>query len=687
MVSASAATFTVSPATVAYNSSNTISLAVGGIASGQIVLIEEFADENANGTVDSGEQLLMSLRVADGELSTFPPSIGGNRPGDDDGATNGAVSKVLTLGALAERLRATGAYLFRVSPIGSGFAPITRPFTMQAASYSQAVTGTVFSGGSAVPFAFVGLLGSGSGNDSELVAGAIADGAGRFVIAAPAGSYNLLALKTGYVVSFESAPMVSLVAGITNAQDVTLLAATRTISGIVFDAVTSNGIGGLQIFAESQQGSGAIAFSDAAGNFSVAVTADAWKVQVSENSATLAGYGRNTVRADATSGSVAGLQVPLSRALGSFGLSFFFPSGSFGNGTNAAINFPTHAEYYYAQYNVEDGNAPTNVVFSGPAGSGLNNTSSSYFGGNSQGMSAWYSSASMQVPPYPPGGSYVVNYRGYPQTFLLADPDAANRQILMVPTVLVDPPGQLTEVRWSYRNATGTVVSVPAFIRSLEVRIDGASGSLYNSDILPGTTTHVLSSPVTWANVGMVQMVYNDDRGNQYATFWTRGAQPLQIVSQTLPTATVGAPCQYLFLASGGRSPYSWSVASGGLPLGLTFTPATGEFTGTPQANGTSNFRLRVQDDTGSTSEREFAFVVEGGIAAPRLEVRSTSVAGEFGVRLVGGQIGRNYSLQYSTTMSNWTTLLMTNLTSTSADLVDRSATNGFRLYRLLLNQ
>ena len=66
------------------------------------------------------------------------------------------------------------------------------------------------------------------------------------------------------------------------------------------------------------------------------------------------------------------------------------------------------------------------------------------------------------------------------------------------------------------------------------------------------------------------------------------GPALLVITRTSLPTAMVGAPYSQTLSASGGTAPYSWSIASGSLPPGLTLSGAT--ITGTPSAPGSSNF-------------------------------------------------------------------------------------------------
>ncbi|HEY8208709.1 MAG TPA: putative Ig domain-containing protein, partial [Myxococcaceae bacterium] len=54
--------------------------------------------------------------------------------------------------------------------------------------------------------------------------------------------------------------------------------------------------------------------------------------------------------------------------------------------------------------------------------------------------------------------------------------------------------------------------------------------------------------------------------------------------------------------ASGGKAPYTWSVASGALPSGVTLNPSSGGLSGTPGAAGTASFTAQVADANGVTA-------------------------------------------------------------------------------------
>ncbi|HKQ39784.1 MAG TPA: putative Ig domain-containing protein, partial [Verrucomicrobiae bacterium] len=601
-------------------------------------------------------------------------------PGDEDGATNGQISVSLRLGDLPEANRLIGSYVFRVSALDGSFTAVVKPFVVVQSSAGQTIRGTVTANGSPLPGAAVAALVP-EGDGANFRAGVIADGAGEFVLNLPPGDYGLLGFKPGFVASFDSMPQVSLGSGAVVTQGVVLASAARTISGRVIDGVSSNGIAGLQLFAESSSGEVALAHTDTAGNFVIGAGVGEWKVSMADQGLRLLGYSGEKYTFDTTGGDVSGALIQLSKGRGTLELVFFFPNGSFGNGTNGLMAFPTQLNYYYALFNLKDVNFPTNVLFSGPSGSGLANTASANFGANYGGDSAFYSSPQISVPSFPPGGLYTVNYKNQPLEFMLADPQAQSHQVLLVPRVRLDGQEQIQEIQWERRDVNGASVGSAPFMRNIQIRIDGMGGRLYDAELGPDETSHMPFSPVSWTNVSSIQMVYDDNAGNQYVCFWDRGVQPLQILTGTnLPSATVGSFYQNLFVAAGGLTPYTWSMQSGSLPTGLNLG-GTGELSGNALQTGTYNFSVRVTDSNQQFLEQAFTLQVGGGGNA-RLEPKMRS-AGRFELRVSGAQAGQSYTVQYSTDLRNWFPLVTTNAPGAWFDVVDTGANDAARYYRV----
>ena len=70
---------------------------------------------------------------------------------------------------------------------------------------------------------------------------------------------------------------------------------------------------------------------------------------------------------------------------------------------------------------------------------------------------------------------------------------------------------------------------------------------------------------------------------------------PVSITTTSLSNGTVNVVYSATLTASGGASPFKWSLASGSLPPGLTLNPS-GAITGAPSTAGTFNFSVQVSD-------------------------------------------------------------------------------------------
>jgi len=75
----------------------------------------------------------------------------------------------------------------------------------------------------------------------------------------------------------------------------------------------------------------------------------------------------------------------------------------------------------------------------------------------------------------------------------------------------------------------------------------------------------------------------------------------LIITTPALPSAAVGTVYSET-LAASGTAPYTWVIAQGSLPNGLTLDTSTGVISGTASAAGTSGLTIQVTDSTGAVA-------------------------------------------------------------------------------------
>jgi hypothetical protein len=114
---------------------------------------------------------------------------------------------------------------------------------------------------------------------------------------------------------------------------------------------------------------------------------------------------------------------------------------------------------------------------------------------------------------------------------------------------------------------------------------------------------------------------------------------PPTITTTSLPSGAQNSAYSATLAATGGTTPYTWSVASGSLPAGLMLAGGTGAISGTPTGSGTSNFTVQVTDANSMTATKSFSLTINstgssgGGIgllqanAVEGMAVRSLSVA------------------------------------------------------------
>jgi hypothetical protein len=93
-------------------------------------------------------------------------------------------------------------------------------------------------------------------------------------------------------------------------------------------------------------------------------------------------------------------------------------------------------------------------------------------------------------------------------------------------------------------------------------------------------------------------------------TIASSGPTPLQLITTSLSNGQVSVPYSTVLRASGGSTPYSWSVGSGALPTGLTLGASNGQISGTPTTSGSFPFTIQVKDSSSPAQMANQSFTV-----------------------------------------------------------------------------
>ncbi len=151
--------------------------------------------------------------------------------------------------------------------------------------------------------------------------------------------------------------------------------------------------------------------------------------------------------------------------------------------------------------------------------------------------------------------------------------------------------------------------------------------SLSSAGVLSGTPTaggsFSFTATATDANSFTASRAYS----------FTIGAATVVLNPATVPGATLNTAYSQTLTASGGIGPYTYAVASGTLPAGMSLNGTTGVLSGTPTALGSSTVTVRATDSSTGTGApysgtRSYTLTVGQTIgAAPPVTATTTSTA------------------------------------------------------------
>jgi hypothetical protein len=165
-------------------------------------------------------------------------------------------------------------------------------------------------------------------------------------------------------------------------------------------------------------------------------------------------------------------------------------------------------------------------------------------------------------------------------------------------------------------NVTG---GTPPYFMAVTVGSLPLGMTLYANGAISGTPTTAGTSTFT------VQV--SDSSSPQFTAsqqFSITIAGPLSITTTMLPNATVGTAYSQTIAASGGITPYTFSLSAGTLPAGLTLSSA-GVISGTPTAVGNPGFTVTVTDSTSPTPQTASAMLTLSAVNPP-LTITTTAL-------------------------------------------------------------
>jgi hypothetical protein len=166
------------------------------------------------------------------------------------------------------------------------------------------------------------------------------------------------------------------------------------------------------------------------------------------------------------------------------------------------------------------------------------------------------------------------------------------------------------------------------------------SGTLPPSLTLNSATGVISGTPstVTTANFTVQATDTTPASVTQALTLTIVGLAPLTITTATLPNGNIGTAYSSTLMATGGATPYTWSVASGTLPVGLMLS-SSGVLSGTPLVAGAYTFSIQVKDSeaTPVTVSRSYTVTIGTTLATGTL---NGEVTGSYAFLVNGFQVG-----------------------------------------------
>jgi hypothetical protein len=159
-----------------------------------------------------------------------------------------------------------------------------------------------------------------------------------------------------------------------------------------------------------------------------------------------------------------------------------------------------------------------------------------------------------------------------------------------------------------YSNQTQQFTATVSGTSNTGVNWSATAGSVNSSGLYTAPTVSAQTSAVVTA----ASKADSSKSASATVTVNPVSNQELQITTGTLPQGQQGDMYNAVFTATGGNTPYSWSISAGTPPAGIAMS-TNGDLAGMPTTTGAFNFTVMVTDATSKTATGNYSVTIVAG--------------------------------------------------------------------------